>query len=85
VYFGVVRTSVDLDSNTARELKEAESITRERRATLLRQAIRAGLPLVVNRYQAARPEGYFADAYPRPKDRQALETAMAKVPQRRRA
>jgi cell division protein FtsX len=80
-----MRTSVELDVETVNDLKQAESVTRERRATLLRQAIRAGLPLVVNRYQAPRPDGYFIEAYPRPKDRQTLRAAMAKIPQRRRA
>ncbi len=80
-----MRTSVELDAEMVGELKQAESVTRERRATLLRQAIRAGLPLVVNRYQAPRPDGYFADAYPRPKERRELEVAMAKVSQKRGA
>ena len=30
-----------------------------------------------------RPDGYFADAYPRPKERRDLKAAMAKVKQRR--
>ena len=79
-----MRTTLILDSEIVNELKRAESVTRARRANLLRQAIWAGLPLVVSRYQAPRPEGFFADCYPRPKDRQELEVAMARVAQKRR-
>lgn len=80
-----MRTSVLLDSETLAELKKVESVTRERRGTLLRNAVRLGLPLVLNRYQAPRPEGYFADAYPRRRERQELAAVMAKIPQKRRA
>jgi hypothetical protein len=42
----------------------------------LRLAIRAGLPIIANRFQAPRPEGYFADAYKRmPEERIELEEA----------
>ena len=75
------RTLVDLDKDLALELKQVVALTKQKRATVLRQAIRAGLPVVVNRFQTPRPEGYFADAYPRPEDRQELEAAMAKVKQ----
>jgi hypothetical protein len=34
---------------------------------------------VANRFQSPRPEGYFADDYPMPKDRLALESAMSKT------
>jgi|SRR5437867_6101178 len=78
----VMRTSVDLDPSLVRELKAAQSVTHEKQATIIRQAIRLGLPLVVNRFQAPRPEGYFASDYPLPKDRVELEAAMAKVKQR---
>ncbi len=79
-----MRTTLILDREIVNELKRAESVTRTRRSSLLRQAIWAGLPLVVSRHQSPRPEGYFADCYPRPKDRQELEAAMARVPQKRR-
>ena len=76
-----MRKSLELDAETVREIKEAESITRETQATIIRLAIRAGLPLVVNRFQAPRPDGYFASDYPLPKDRLELEAAMAKIKQ----
>ena len=78
----VMRTSIDLDPALIKELKAAQSLTREKQATIIRQAIRAGLPLVVNRFQVPRPEGYFASDYPLPKDRAELEAAMARVKQR---
>ena len=55
---------------------------REKPATVICLAIRAGLPLVANGFQAPRPEGYFADAYPLLKGRQELEAAMALEPQK---
>ncbi len=80
---GVVRTSIDLDPDTANELAHAQSVTREKQATVIRLAIRAGLPLVLNRFAAPRPPGYFADAYARPEpERERLAAAMAKVPQK---
>lgn len=77
-----MRTSLDLDAETIKEVKMAQSLTRETQATVLRLAIRAGLPVVLNRFQAPRPEGYFASDYPLPKDRLELESSMAKVKQR---
>jgi hypothetical protein len=77
-----MRTSIDIDSELEKELAHATSITREKKATLIRLALRAGLPVVINRFQSPRPEGYFADEYPLPKDRLELEAAMAKVKQR---
>ena len=77
-----MRTSIDLDRELEKDLQHATSITREKRATLIRLALRAGLPVVINRFQAPRPEGYFASDYPLPKDRVELEAAMAKVKQR---
>jgi len=77
-----MRTSIDIDNELEKELAHATSITREKKATLIRLALRAGLPVVINRFQSPRPEGYFADEYPLPKDRLELEAAMAKVKQR---
>ncbi len=77
-----MRTSIDIDGELEKELAHATSITREKKATLIRLALRAGLPVVINRFQSPRPEGYFADDYPLPKDRLELEAAMAKVKQR---
>ena len=77
-----VRTTIDLDPDTERELAQTVSLTRERQAVVLRQAIRAGLPLVQSRWQAPRPEGYFTDDYPLPPDRLELEAAMGRVKQR---
>ena len=77
-----MRTSIDLDPELENELEHAASLTREKPATLIRLALRVGLPVVCDRFQAPRPEGYFADDYPLPKDRRDLEAAMAKVKQR---
>src|SRR5438552_3795176 len=74
-----MRTSVDIDRDLEKELAHASSITREKKATVIRLALRAGIPLVINRFQAPRPEGYFGSDYPLPKDRLELEAAMAKV------
>ena len=75
-----MKTSVDLDAELAADVKRAAKITREKPATVLRLAIRAGLPIVTNRHQSPRPEGYFADYYANiPKERTALEDASTKV------
>ena len=42
-----MKTSVNLDEEMARELQRTVSLVREDTATVLRMAIRAGLPVVV--------------------------------------
>ena len=75
-----MKTSVDLDDELAAQVADAASLVREKPATVLRMAIRAGLPVVTSRFQAPRPEGYFADAYRNyPKERLELEAAFAKA------
>ena len=77
-----MRTTVDLDKENGTELTHVAGLTRKKQAVVLRQAIRLGLPLLANRMQAPRPEGYFADAYKHNSpERQRLEKAMLKVPQ----
>jgi hypothetical protein len=77
-----MRTTVDLDEETGSELTHVISVTREKQAVVLRQAIRLGLPLVANRLQTPRPEGFFKDAYRPNRERQRLERAMLIVPQK---
>jgi hypothetical protein len=77
-----MKTSVELDDDLAAEVEKMVDLVKEKPATVLRMAIRAGLPLVANRFQAPRPEGYFTDDYPLAKDRLELEKAMSKVKQR---
>ena len=72
-----MRTSLCLDAELSGEVEQTAALVREKPATVIRLAIRAGLPLVASRFQAPRPDGYFADAYPLPKERQQLEAAMA--------
>lgn len=75
----VMRASVELDPELAEELNDVVSLTKEKPATVLRQALRAGLPVVANRFQAPRPEGYFAAAYANSDpERLKLEAAMSK-------
>jgi hypothetical protein len=47
----------------AADIDCAAHLVREKPATIMRLAIRAGLPSVTNRFQAPQPDGYFADAY----------------------
>ncbi|HQL79930.1 MAG TPA: hypothetical protein PLU91_17140 [Verrucomicrobiota bacterium] len=77
-----MKRSIDLDDDLAADIDRAATLVREKPATIMRLAIRAGLPAVTNRFQAPRPEGYFKDAYPLPDDRLQLEKAMSKVVQR---
>jgi hypothetical protein len=72
-----MKTSVELDPELAAELERTVCLVREKPATVLRLALRAGLPLVANRHQAPRPEGYFAEAYrDYPAQRLGLEAAL---------
>ena len=72
-----MKTSLELDDATAADVERVSSLIREKQSTVLRLAIRAGLPSI-NQFQAPRPEGYFADAY---KDgaRAEMEDAIAKT------
>jgi hypothetical protein len=80
VQSGGMRTSIDLDPELERDLAHAQSLTREKQATIIRLALRAGLPVVLNRFQTPRPEGYFADAYAnRDPERTRLEAAHAQA------
>ena len=75
---GNVKRSIDLDDDLVADIDRAAMLVREKPATIMRLAIRAGLPTVTNRFQAPRPEGYFAKAY---KDtrRATLEDAHGKA------
>lgn len=77
-----MRRSVDLDSELEAELSDVVSLTKEKPAAVIRQALRAGLPAVANRFQSPRPEGWFADDYGPDKERTALESAMSKIRQK---
>jgi len=79
---GAMKTSVDLDDDLVIEVNKTVDLVKEKPATVLRMAIRAGLPLVANRFQATRPDGYFTDAYPSTQERASLENAMANAEQR---
>jgi len=77
-----MRRSVDLDSELEAELSDVVSLTKEKPAAVIRQALRAGLPAVANRFQTPRPEGWFTDDYGPDKERLALESAMSKIRQK---
>jgi hypothetical protein len=78
-----MKTSVILDDELFGEVEKTVSLVGENQATILRMAIRAGLPVVASAFQPPRPEGYFADDYRRPDpEREKLEAAMLKVPQK---
>jgi hypothetical protein len=76
-----MRRTVDLDAELETELSDVVSLTKEKPATVIRQALRAGLPAVANRFQSPRPANYFTDDYGSDKRRVALESAMSKVRQ----
>ncbi len=77
-----MRTSLDIDPELEREVNRVSQAVREKPAVVMRMALREGLPMLARRFQPTRPEGYFADDYPLPKDRLELEAAMARVKQR---
>jgi hypothetical protein len=75
-----MRSSITIDRALDQDLQHAASVTREKRSTLIRLALRAGLSVVVNRFQAPRPEGYFVDDYAKAdQERVRLENAHAKA------
>jgi hypothetical protein len=50
-----------------------------RQGTVLRMVIRAGSPMVANRFHAPRPEGVFAEDYAKPRaEPAALEKGISK-------
>jgi hypothetical protein len=76
----LMRRTVDLDKELEAELSAVVSLTKEKAAVVIRQALRAGLPAVANRFQAPRPEGYFAEMYQDwPDERIRLEEASSLV------
>jgi hypothetical protein len=75
-----MKTSVELDDELAAELERTVSLVREKPATILRLAIRAGLPIVAGRHQAPRPDGYFTEVYDEyPAERLELEAVSTKA------
>lgn len=77
-----MKTSIEIDEATWAEIESTASLIREKPATVIRLAVRNGLPAVANKFQAPRPDGYFADAYKRwPEERAQLEAAMSKLTQ----
>jgi hypothetical protein len=78
----IMRTTIDLFEEDEKELVRTVELVREKQATVLRLAVRAGLPLVAARFQAPRPNGYFADAYKPNPERERLERAAARVKQK---
>jgi len=77
-----MRRSLDLDAELETQLSDVVSLTKEKPAVVIRQALRAGLPTVANRFQSPRPAGYFADDYAPDKERVALESAMSRIRQK---
>ena len=77
-----MNASVFLDDELADEVKKTSSLIGEDQATVLRLAIRAGLPALASCFQATRPEGYFAEDYKKmPQERIKFEEAMGRQSQ----
>jgi len=72
-----VRTTIDLDPDLEKGVAKAVKTIGEKQATVLRMAIRLGLPVIVAQHQVHRPEGYFASAYRDDDERFVLEDAYA--------
>jgi hypothetical protein len=77
-----MRRTVDLDAGLETELTQVVSLTKEKPAVVIRQALWAGLPAVASRFQSPRPAGYFAGDYGPDPERAALEPALGKVRQK---
>ena len=76
-----MRRKIDFDAGLEAELSEVVPLTKEKPAVVIRQAVRAGLPVLATCFRSARPAGYFADDYAPDRKRLALESAMSKVRQ----
>jgi hypothetical protein len=75
---GAMKLTINLDEDLAAELQRTRLLRREKPATVLQMAIRAGFPIVANRLQTSRPDGYLSVAYRYyPKERLQLESALA--------
>ena len=75
-----MKRSVDLDEELSAQVNRTAALVGEKPATILRLAIRAGLPVITNRFQGPRPEGYFADTYRHwPKARLQFEEGMSRA------
>lgn len=69
-----MRSSMRVPNELKEEIQRMAKDLKEKPATVLRLAIRAGLPTLGQ--QAPRPDGYFASAYEDyPEERAALERA----------
>jgi len=75
-----METSVTIPDDVADEVKRVADALKESTATVVRLALRAGLPALGP--QAPRPDGYFASAYDNyPEEWAEMEAATAKGPQ----
>jgi hypothetical protein len=70
-----MKTSIELDDDLVKELNRVVSLIGEKSVTVLRLAIRAGLPAVAGRFQSPRPEGFFSQVY-EDKEREAFENSL---------
>lgn len=58
-----MRTSLDIDPELEKLLGEAQNLTGEKQATVIRLALRLGFSDFMDPSRAERPEGYFNYAY----------------------
>jgi hypothetical protein len=77
-----MRASVDIDTELEKRLGEAQNLTGEKQATVIRLALRLGLPVVMDRFRVERQEGYFNSAYENP-ERARFEGKMSKATRQR--
>jgi hypothetical protein len=70
-----MRTTIDLDTDLEKSVAKAMKVIGEKQATVLRMAIRQGLPVLLAQHQVHRPDGYFTSAYTQEDERFALEDA----------
>ena len=76
------RITIDIEPELQKELHQAMALTREKQSTIIRLALRCGLPLVLNQFQAPAPEGTFADAYKTDLDARKRGEAAKTLPRR---
>jgi hypothetical protein len=75
-----MKTSIELDNELVKDLNRAVSLIGEKPATVLRLAIRVGLPVIEGRFQSPRPEGFFKHVY-QDTEREEFENSLGKGPE----
>lgn len=76
--------SLSMPDELLESVRQVAEKTHLSQQDVVRQSLKLGLPTLEAELSVARPEGYFADDYPEPEEREKLKLAMAKVSHKER-